>query len=369
MAPYISARVTRVTPYPPGKPIEEVERELGVKSAIKIASNENPFGPSPKAVAAACEAMSKVHRYPDASGYYLRRKLAGRWGVEMEQVVLGAGTNEHIQLAPWCFAEPGDNAIIPSISFAMYPIALKVAGLEIRDIAMRPDLGFDLDAIIEAVDDRTRLVFVCNPNNPTGRHIGVEELDDFVARLPPHPILVLDEAYAEYVSKPHRFGTEILKRRPNTIVLRTFSKVYGLAGLRCGYAITTPQIVETYNRARQPFNVSIPAQVGAMAALDDRQHLEQVLARNRAGLEALDGELRRRGFDTVPSEANFVLFDLHRTSQPLFDAMLRLGVITRPMRGYGLPTYLRVTVGTEEENARFLEALDEALRAVGPSAS
>jgi histidinol-phosphate aminotransferase len=356
--------IRTLTPYPPGKPIEEVERELGISGSIKLASNENPLGPSPRAMAAVADALRTVHLYPDGSAFYLRRRLAERHGVSPDDILVGNGSNEIIELIVRTFLRPRDEAVMADQAFVIYRMVVQAVAATPRVIPLR-NFTHDLEAIAEAVTPRTRLIFLANPNNPTGTIFRRAAWEAFLRALPPRQLLVVaDDAYADYVEDPEYPDTIALRGDGNVpvVTLRTFSKLYGLAGLRIGYAVAPAPVIEAMQRIRQPFNVNGLALVGALAALDDVDHVQRTLAVNREGMRVLTEAFRRLELPFVPSAANFILV---RVGQGLavYEGLLRQGVIVRPMDGYGLPEYLRVTIGLPEENARFIEALETVLRA------
>lgn len=353
----VPANIRSLTPYPPGKPLSELERELGITEAIKLASNENALGPSPMATKAIAAALFELHRYPDGGAFYLRRRLAEHIGVEVDQLLVGNGSNELIELLIRTFCTADAGVLTSATSFVVYKLVSQASGVPFTEVPMS-DLTFDLDAMAAQVTKQTRLIFLCNPNNPTGTMFGQNTLDRFIQRIGPDPIVVLDEAYIEYVDEAERVDAlALLVERPRTVVLRTFSKAYGLAGCRTGYGITTPEIADYVNRVRQPFNVNSLGQVGALAALDDVEHLGRVLRMTATGKARFMERLTALGCTPRFSYTNFVLFDCHRESWPLYEALLRQGVIVRPMRAYGLPNYLRVNVGLPEEDERFLTSL------------
>jgi histidinol-phosphate aminotransferase len=352
--------IRTLTPYPPGMPIEELERELGIAGSIKIASNENPLGPSPKAVAAITEALRQLHRYPDGSAFYLKRRLAERVGVPADQLLVGNGSNEIIELVVRTFLRPREEAVMADQAFVIYKMVTQAAAGVPRIVPLR-DFTHDLEAIAEAIGPATRLVFLANPNNPTGTIYRRAEWRAFLAAVPRHVIVVADDAYAEFVDDPE-YPDTINDRAADApvVTLRTFSKLYGLAGLRVGWAVAPAPLVEAIGRIRQPFNVNALALVGALAALDDDEHVRRTLAVNREGMATLVAGFRRLELEHVPSSANFVLVRVGQGAK-VYDALLRRGVIVRPMDVYGFPEHLRVTVGLPEENARFLEALGAVL--------
>jgi histidinol-phosphate aminotransferase len=352
--------IRRLAAYPPGMPLEELEREYGISGSIKLASNENPFGPSPRALEALAGALGALHRYPDGSGFYLRRALATRIGVPADAIVLGNGSNDIIELVTRAFLRPGDEAVMADQAFIIYQMVVQAAGATPRPIPLRR-FTHDLDAIARAISPATRLVFLANPNNPTGTIYRRDEWEDFLAAVPPDVLVVADDAYADYVEDPDYPDSLAYQRRGRLLLtLRTFSKIYGLAGLRVGYGVGPLEVVEVLNRIRQPFNVNSLAQIAALAALDDHDHVVRTRENNRAGLTFLREACDRLGRPYVPSWANFLLIDVGEAGR-VYEALLRLGVIVRPMDVYGLPRHLRVTVGTPEENQRFVDSLTRVL--------
>ncbi|MBI5345253.1 MAG: histidinol-phosphate transaminase, partial [Deltaproteobacteria bacterium] len=301
----VSRDIDSLVPYPPGKPIEELERELGISGSIKLASNENPLGPSKKAVEAVSKALEGLHRYPDGSCYYLKEKLSARLGVSPDMLIAGNGSNEIIELLVRTYLRPGDEAVMAHPSFAVYPIVIKAAGGKGIAVPLR-DFRHDLEAMAACITDKTRIVFIANPNNPTGTIVTGREFSRFMEKAPPAVIVVVDEAYREFVSSADFPDTiDYVKEGKPVLVLRTFSKIYGLAGLRAGYGVSRPDIVDYMNRVRQPFNVNSLAQTAALAALDDEEHLKKTIENNRGGLEYLFKEIESLGFECVPTEANF----------------------------------------------------------------
>lgn len=354
--------VAGLSPYEPGKPIEELEREHGITDAIKLASNENPLGPGALAKAAIRAGLDGLHRYPDGSGYLLKEALAARLGaITPEQITLGNGSNEVLELTARTFVTPADEVIYSEHAFAVYPIVTQAVGARAVVTPAR-DYGHDLDAMRRAVTERTRLIFIANPNNPTGTWVGREALLGFLASLPGQVLVLLDEAYREYVESPgYPDGVALIERFPRLIVTRTFSKIHGLAGLRIGYGVSHPALAGLLNRVRQPFNVNSLALAAALAALADEAHVERSRAVNRAGLRQLEEICDDLGLAYIPSAGNFLCIALPLPGSAVYSALLREGVITRPIAGYGLPRHLRVTVGTESENARFAAALAKVL--------
>ena len=353
--------IEALVPYPPGKPLSELERELGISNAIKLASNENPLGPSPRAVDAIQKALAELHRYPDGGTFYLRRRLADHVGVTPQQLMIGNGSNELIELLIRTFATAGHGVVTSETTFVVYKLASMSANIPFCEVPMR-DLTFDLDAILEKVTPSTRLVMLCNPNNPTGTMFGQDALDRFINGVHDDAIIVLDEAYIEFVPEAERVDAlALLAQRPRTVILRTFSKAYGLAGLRIGYGITSPEICDYVNRVRQPFNVNSVAQVGALAALDDHDYLDHVVSHTNASKQRMYDGFDALDIPWTGSYTNFVLFDTRRDCRIVYDKLLHLGVIVRPMMAYGLPTHLRVNLGTDQENERFMTALGQVL--------
>lgn len=358
----VKPHVASLEPYEPGKPIEELQRELGLeRPPVKLASNENPLGPSPRAVAALRAAAERVHRYPDGSSYRLRQALAGRLGVAPGQIVFGCGCDEVLELVAKSFLGPGDEAVFGWPAFAMYPIVVQGMGATPVRVPLDAELVHDLPAMRAAVTERTRVVFLCNPNNPTGTSVGAEAFDRFVASLPPEVVLVVDEAYFEYARRGD-FPKSLpwLAERPGTVVLRTFSKLYGLAGVRVGYGVADPELAGYLERARHPFNLNLLAEEAALAALDDAEHVERTLRVNAEGVAFLSEELRALGVEVWPTDTNFLIA---RTGAGAFERLLHEGVIVRPMAGFGLPEHVRITIGTREENERCVKALQRLAEA------
>lgn len=348
--------------YQPGRPIEEVAREMGlpVDSIIKVASNENPFGPSPRAQAALHQAIPGLNLYPDGNAFYLKQKLAAKFGVEPANLVLGNGSNEIIEFLGHALLGPEANIVVSQFCFAIYPIVARMFGAEVITVPARK-YGHDLPAMLRAVNGRTRMIFVANPNNPTGTLAAREDLIQFVNDVPDNVLLVMDEAYLEFLEEPVDLVPLIrLGARKNLILMRTFSKIYGLAGLRIGYGIADAELIAALEKIRQPFNANLLAQAGALAALDDDEHIQRTRANNFAGLEFLAKAFRELGLEYVPSFANFILVRVGDGGR-VFNAMQKLGVITRPMGGYELPEWLRISVGTAQENRRTIDALKKAL--------
>ncbi len=357
----VRENISQLVPYPPGKPIEELERELGITGSIKLASNENPLGPSQKAVEAVAKALAGLHRYPDGSCYYLKEKLSAILGVPQEMITFGNGSNEIIELIIRAYLAPGEEAIMGDPSFAVYPIVVKCVGGISRLVPLK-DMRHDLEAMAAHINKKTRIIFIANPNNPTGTTVTGAEFDAFMKKVPEDVIVCVDEAYVEFVRGADFPDTlYYIKEGRAVVMLRTFSKIYGLAGLRVGYGVAHPEIMDFINRVRQPFNVNTLAQIGAIAALDDRVHLERTRENNAKGLQYLFTELRKLGFECVDTEANFFLVKVGN-GKAVYEALLKKGVIVRPMASYNMPEYIRITVGLPEENKRFLDAFREVTR-------
>lgn len=355
----VAPGIEALRPYEAGKPVEELAREAGIADAIKLASNENPLGPSPRAVAAAARALGEVHSYPDAIAYRLRERLATEHGVGLAEVIHGNGSNELLDLLVRTFATGDDHLVFADNSFVVYRLAAMAHGVPFTAVPLR-GFAHDLEAMAAAVTPRTKLVFVANPNNPTGTHVGRAEVERFLREIPPAVIVVFDEAYCDYADAPDFVDCLKLRGlRERLVVLRTFSKSYGLAGLRVGYGIAPGMLVDYLFRVRQPFSVSTVAQVAALAALDDREHLARTVALNATERLRVAEALASLGVPPAPSQANFLYFDVGRPAREVYDALLRRGVIVRPI---GSATTLRVTLGTREQNDRFLGALREVLR-------
>jgi histidinol-phosphate aminotransferase len=362
-----TAAVEKLQPYVPGKPISELEREYGITSSIKLASNENPLGPSPAALAAISAAAKELGLYPDGNGFELKRALARKHDCSMDAITLGNGSNDVLVIIAETFLDQRSEAVYSQYGFAVYPIAVQACGAIARVAPALPEsstmpLGHDLDAMAALVNANTKVVFIANPNNPTGSWLPAAALRDFVAGVPDSTLVVIDEAYIEYVAEPdHPDASQWLREFPNLVVTRTFSKAYGLAGLRVGYALSSPAVAGLLNRVRQPFNVNSMALAAACGALQDVEHLQRSVQLNRAGLQQLREGLQALGLRAYASRGNFVLFDCGRPVLPVYQALLRQGVIVRPVGNYGLPNHLRVTTGTSEQNQRMLQALRGAL--------
>lgn len=356
--------IRKLDAYVPGKPIEELEREYGIRDSVKLASNENPLGPSPMAVEAIGRALKDLHRYPDGYGFRLRERLSGRLGVDPDSIVFGNGSNEIIELLVRTFIKEGAHVVLPSSSFLMYQIIVQAAGGRITPVPLTDELKLDLTAMAGAVSEETALVFVNNPNNPTGTICSKTAFEEFLARIPRTTIVIVDEAYIEFVRDAEcAYGTDYLEGDRVVVTLRTFSKAYGLAGLRIGYGIMPPEVSDLLNRVRQPFNTNTLAQVGALAALADDGFFQDTIRLVHEGLDFLTAAVTEMGLRCFPSQANFFLIDVERDAREVFQAMLHKGVIVRAMGAYGFPRFIRVNAGLPEENRRFVDALKAVLGA------
>lgn len=362
--------VRTLQPYQPGKPDSEVRRTYGLSRIVKLASNENPLGPSPKAMASVAGCLQELARYPDGNGYELKSALAERLGVSRDSLTLGNGSNDVLEIIARSFLAPGLSGVFSQHGFAVYPLVTQASGAEARVAKANPPdhpmaYGHDLNAMAAQVDATTRLVFIANPNNPTGTWVTRDALESFLERLPAQVLVVVDEAYIDYVEeKEYPNALDGLSRFANLIVVRTFSKAYGLAGLRIGYAVSHPAVAELLNRVRQPFNVSIPAQAAALAALADTEHLHRSRDLNRHGMAQLKRGFDELGLGYLPSVGNFLCVHTGRPGAVVFEALLRRGIIVRPIANYGLPDWLRISIGNEVENTLLLEELQVVLELV-----
>ena len=361
--------IAAIAPYQPGKPIDELRRELGAawpaEGAVKLASNENPLGVSPFALAAMAKAAAHVSRYPDAGSFELRDKLARHHRIDREQIIVGSGSNELINLAVQVFCDDGDAVLTPHHQFLCYRLATETFARTLQLADNAPDFQISVDALLAAVTPATKVVFLANPNNPTGAYVSSTEVERLVRQLPQEIVLVLDEAYVEYCDAPdYRDALPLLGVRDRLVLLRTFSKIHGLAGLRIGYGLSHKPLVELMNRVRLPFNVGSVAQAGAMAALDDVGHISAARQLNSVERVRVAAELARRGFTLFPSQGNFVLVEVPApfTGASLYDALLQRGVIVRPLAPYRLLQHVRISIGTEAENDRLLDELDFVLQ-------
>lgn len=357
--------IRQISPYEPGKPIEEVQRELGLKRVIKLASNENPLGTSKKVLKAVKNAASRLYLYPDGGAYHLRKKMAAHLALNENQLIFGNGSNEIIELLVKGFVSPGDKVLSSECSFLVYPLVTKTLGGRFIASPMR-DYRYDLKALVSLVDEKTKLIFIANPNNPTGTYIRRDEMTDFLDQIPPHVIVCLDEAYIDFVdAQDFPDGMFYVKLdKPNVIVLRTFSKSYGLAGLRLGFGAACPELIQYLHKVRQPFNVNSIAQWAGVAALEDAEYLKKTRALVLEGREYFYHKFQKLGLDYVPSQANFVLVNVGHDAEVIFGALLKRGVIVRSMRPYGLNQSIRVTVGLPRENRVFIRELGNLMKKI-----
>lgn len=353
--------ILSIQPYVPGKPLETIEREYGIVDSIKLASNENPLGPSPMAVQAIKNTIDKLNRYPDGSGHVLIQKISEHFGLLPQSIVLGNGSDEIINMLALAFIRPGDEVILPRPSFLMYEIAVRSSNATPVFVPLT-SLSIDLEGMKKRITDRTRMIFLCNPNNPTGTIISKNKFEDFLKSIPFDIIVVIDEAYIEFVrDQDCADSLEYFNNSRPLVILRTFSKAYGLAGLRIGYGLMPEEIAGVLNRIRMPFNANLLAQTGAAAALDDKDFLKTVITLVHEGLDFLHDALDRLGVQYYPTQANFFLIDVGTDADEVFERMLREGVIVRSMKSYGYPSYIRINVGLHEENVRFIKALEKSL--------
>lgn len=359
--------VQALHPYTPGKPLSELEREYGIRNAVKLASNENPLGPSPRVLQALRAEFPDLARYPDGNGFALKGQLAQRLGVTAQNITLGNGSNDVLELVARAFLTPRSAAVFSAHAFAVYPIVTQAIGARANvaaahDGSRGPKFAHNLEAMLAAIDADTRVVFIANPNNPTGTWLPERELRAFVEQVPGNVIVVIDEAYFEYVSEPdYPNAVQWVGEFPNLLVTRTFSKAYGLASLRIGYGVSQAPLADMLNRVRQPFNVNSLALAAAVAALADQDHLAASVRANREGMQQLVDGLRALQLDFIPSVGNFLAVDVGRDAGQVYEQLLREGVIVRPVENYGMPGYLRISIGLAEENRRALEALARVL--------
>jgi len=359
---HVPEYIRSLIPYEPGKPIEEVEREYGISGSVKLASNENPLGPSPRALAVLRERLPELHLYPDGDCFYLNRALARKLGVEPDRLIFGNGSNEIIELAARTFMRPGDEAVMAEQAFVVYELIVQAVGGKRKTVPLK-NFTHDLAAMADAVTPQTRLVFLANPNNPTGTIYRRRDWEAFLERISPDVLVIVDEAYFEYVEEAdYPNSLDYHARHPAILTLRTFSKLYGLAGLRIGYGIGAKDVIALMQRVRQPFNVNAPAQWAALAALDDSEHVQRSLGVNQQGVKHLQTEFARLGLSYVPSQANFILVRVGNGHE-VFQRLLQQGVIVRPMVGYKFPEHVRVTVGTMAQNQKLIGALERLIQA------
>lgn len=355
--------VQKLRPYEPGKPVDELERELGISGIIKLASNENPLGPSARVVKALSAQMAELARYPDGNAFQLKQALAALHGVDAKQITIGNGSNDILELIARAFVSTENEVLFSEHAFAVYPIVTQAVGAT-AVIVPAKDWGHDLNAMAAAVTERTKVIFVANPNNPTGTCIAADELKSFIQSVPETVLVVIDEAYFEYAEdlfEGYSSASGWLNEFPNLIVTRTFSKAYGLAGLRVGYGVSSAEVSDFLNRVRQPFNVNSMAMAGALAALGDKVHLDNSLRINRDGLAQYESAFSEMGLDWIPTAGNFISVDLECDGREVFNQLLREGVIARPVDNYGMPSFLRITIGTQDENTRCIDALSKVL--------
>ncbi len=358
--------IRSLQPYQPGKPLEELEREYGIQHAVKLASNENPLGPGKKALAAIARELPALSRYPDGNGFSLKKALSKKHGVSIDQLTLGNGSNDILEFLARAFIASGDEVIFSEHAFAVYPLVTQAVGGRAIVVTAK-NFGYDLDAIAAAVGDKTRLIFIANPNNPTGTWLTEQTLRDFLKKIPAQVLVVLDEAYYDYAIDPALKAcgyTSVMgwiQEYANLVVTRTFSKAYGLAGLRIGYSVSHAEVADILNRVRQPFNTNALALTAAEAALNDEEHLQQSLKINAEGMQVLTQAFEQLGLDYIPSVGNFICVKVGEAG-PVYEALLCAGMIVRPVTNYGLPEYLRISIGRADENARFLDALKKILQ-------
>jgi len=352
--------IVDLVPYKPGKPIKELERELGVTNSIKLASNENPVGCSPKVTQAIIDFLPEISRYPLGDAFYLRETVAKHYNISGDKLLFGTGSNEIIELAIRTFLADGEHVLSPAPSFSVYGIISQAAGKSCKWVPVAPNFKIDFDALANAIEDKTRMIFLANPNNPTGEYFTQTELDGFMKKVPSDVIVVMDEAYVEYVDAPDFADSlHLLKDYPNMFIMRTFSKAYGIASVRAGYVIACEEAIDMMNRVRQPFNTNMVAQVAAKAAMEDTEHLKMVLATNKSGKEYLYAQFEKLGLKYVPTQANFILVNVGN-GEAVFNNLLKEGVIVRYL-GPGLAEWIRVSVGTAKENEIFIEKLTKVL--------
>jgi len=354
--------ITQLQPYSPGKPTDELERELGLSRITKLASNENPLGPSEKISAGLGQIIQELTRYPDGSGYHLKQRLSEIHQVEMDQITLGNGSNDVLELVARVFLGPGSEAIVAQHSFVVFSLVTRALDSQLKIIPAL-SYGQDLSATLAAVTAQTKMIFIANPNNPTGTWLTEKTIRSFLDKLPKQVVVILDQAYFEYVGEPdYPDGIKLIRHYSNLVVTRTFSKAYGLAALRLGYAVSQSDIADLMNRVRQPFNVNQVALAAAMIALDDQDYVDRSVQLNSEGMQQMIAMTTELGLPVIPSVGNFICIDFGREAGPIYEGLLRLGVIVRPVGMYELPSFLRVTIGTEDENLHFYTALKKVLK-------
>lgn len=353
--------VQHLYPYQAGKPIEELERELGIDNIIKLASNENPFGLPESAKRAIQAELDNLTRYPDANGFYFKQAVAKKFNLQLEQITLGNGSNDLLELVAHTFVREGEEVIFSQYAFIVYPLVTQAINAKAVVVPAK-EWGHDLTAFAASITDKTKLIYIANPNNPTGTFLTAQQIEAFLQQVPKHVIVVLDEAYTEFTAEDERVPSfALLENYPNLVVCRTLSKAYGLAGLRIGYAVSHPEIAELFNRVRQPFNCNSLALAAATAVINDDTFIEKVAENNRQGLALFTEFFQRVGLDYIPSKGNFITVDVNQPALPIYQALLHKGIIVRPIAGYGMPNHLRISVGLPEENQRAISALSEVL--------
>lgn len=359
----VPEHILQITPYQPGKPIEELERELGITGSIKMASNENPLGPSPKAVEAMKDAILRANMYPDGGSFYLKSALSKKYGLPSSQIIVGNGSNEAIEILMRTVLTPSDEVVISEYSFIVYKLIAQAMGVKRNIVPTKDDYSHDLDAMADAITEKTKIVFVDNPNNPTGTMVNQEAFDRFMKRVPERVVVAVDEAYDDYVDAAD-FPNSLpyLNAGRRIVIFKTFAKIYGLGGVRLGCGLGPVELVDATNRIREPFNVNAIAQAAGVAALSDTEHVQKSKEVNAKGKAYLSKSFEEMGLPYIPTQANFITIDMGRDAAPVYQDLLKLGVIVRPIKGYGLPNHLRVTIGTEEQNTRFIEALKTVLK-------
>ncbi|MDA3977598.1 histidinol-phosphate transaminase [Gallibacterium sp. AGMB14963] len=357
----VNQGVKKLSPYQAGKPTEELERELGIHNIVKLASNENPFGLSDSAKQAILNELNQLTRYPDSNGFYFKQAVAKKFQLDPAQITLGNGSNDLLELIAHTFASEDDEIIFSQYAFIVYPLVTQAINAKAVVIPAK-NWGHDLDAFLANITDKTKLIYIANPNNPTGTFLTTAEIEAFLAKVPSHIIVVLDEAYTEFTDENERVPSfELQKKFANLVVCRTLSKAYGLAGLRIGYAVSDPEIADLFNRVRQPFNCNSLALAAATAVINDDDFLHKVAENNRQGMQQLVQFFEQQGLEYIPSKGNFITVDLKQPAQPIYNALLHKGVIVRPITGYGMPNHLRISIGLPEENQAFINALTEVL--------
>jgi histidinol-phosphate aminotransferase len=357
-----SPGVLEINPYQPGKPVEELERELGLTNIVKLASNENPLGASEKVISSLASVLPELARYPDGSAYLLKSRLSDFLNVQENQLTIGNGSNDVLELLARVYLSRDNESIISQHSFVVYPLVTKAIGAGLKVVPAK-NYSQDLEATLDAITTKTRMVFIANPNNPTGTWINESDLTSFLDSVREDVIVVLDEAYFEYVQEEqYPNGIDLSRKYPNLVVTRTFSKAYGMAALRLGYSISHPDIADLMNRIRQPFNVNAMSLAAALAAIDDQDHVKRSVELNTNGMRYIESECDRLGLTFIPSAGNFLTIDFGRDAMPIYEGLLHEGVIVRPIGVYELPNHLRVTIGTQAENERFVSALTDVLK-------